>query len=296
MFLSMTGFANKTVSLALNKAEKVSVLIEMKSINSRFFEVACKLPSVLNSLEVTVIRKLKEKLLRGRIYLTIKFFEEEALLQTISPNLSVVGEYVKAINEIKDKFSLSGNLNVSDFLNLQGIFVIQKSQVGDNFEKLVVDSIMQVADLLVKSRAKEGKSLQKDLDMRFKMCSEKIIVIKDLFKKFMQKKKNEIKKVSASYHKGDEQVKMKLDELYSVLNKIDIHEEITRFDSHLKNVRNIIKDNGTEKGKRLDFVLQELMRESNTMLAKCSEFNISSAAVDIKVELEKAREQVQNIV
>ncbi len=296
MFLSMTGFAGKTVSLSIKKGAKVSVLIEMKSINSRFFEAACKLPSALNFLEVKIIRKLKEKLFRGRVYLTVRFFEEEGGLQKITPSFGLISEYVKAVGEIKKRFKLGGDLDISDIFKLQGVFITERNQLSVNFEKSIMTSIMQVTDSLVKSRQLEGKSLQKDLDKRFDICAERMVIIRGLFKKFMQKQKNEIKKTSASYQKGDEQAKMKLDELYSVLNKIDIHEEIIRFDNHLKNVKKIIKDDKTEKGKRLDFVLQELMRESNTMLAKCSDFNISAAAVDIKVELEKAREQAQNIV
>ncbi len=296
MFLSMTGFANKTIVLSIKKDEKVSLLIEMKSINSRFFETACRLPSVLNHLEIKIIRMFKEKLIRGRVYLTIRLFEEEGILEKIVPSVKLVGEYLKAIDELKKRFKLTGSLSVSDVVDLPGVFVSQKCQIDSKIESPIIRSIMQVADQLVKSRAVEGKSLQKDLEKRFIICSERIVKIKTLFKKFMQKQKNAIKKVSASYQKGDEQSKMKLDELYSVLNKIDIHEEITRFDSHLKGVKKILIDEKTEKGKRLDFVLQELMRESNTMLAKCSDYDISSAAVDIKVELEKAREQAQNIV
>ena len=95
---------------------------------------------------------------------------------------------------------------------------------------------------------------------------------------------------------GDEQAQAKLEDLYAMLNKIDVSEEITRFHSHLKAVQELLAADKLEKGKRFDFTIQELLRETNTTAAKCSSFAISSKAVDIKVALEKAREQVQNIL
>ena len=112
----------------------------------------------------------------------------------------------------------------------------------------------------------------------------------------IQTVKNNIAEKIALVEKGDELAKLQLEDLYGVLNKIDVHEEITRFQSHLKSIDSLFANERREKGKRLDFILQELLRETNTTMAKCSNYDISSMCVDIKVELEKAREQVQNIV
>jgi uncharacterized protein (TIGR00255 family) len=295
MFLSMTGFGSKTIALPLEKDQKVSLSIEIKSINSRFFEAACKLPSFLGHMEVKIVGMLKQKLIRGRIYLTVRL-EEEGALEKIVPSFRLVEEYLQAANKIRKDFKIQGDLSVTDIIKLPGVFVSEKSQIKPEIEVAIFKHIETVAQTLLKSREVEGKSLQVDLDKSFSICSDKIEKIKALFKTFMQHQKDEIGRISASFQKGDEQAKLKLDELYSTLNKIDIHEEITRFDSHLKSIKKVVKDKEVEKGKRLDFILQELMRESNTILAKCSNFEISSAAVDIKVELEKAREQAQNVV
>jgi uncharacterized protein (TIGR00255 family) len=297
VFLSMTGFGSKTIIFPLEKDQKVSLLIEIKSINSRFFEATCKLPSFLSHIEVKISGMLKEKLIRGRIYLTVRLLEEEEeLLTKIAPSYRLVEEYLKSIETIRKKFKISGEISMTDIIRLPGVFISEKGQVDPSLEGAIFKNIEKVAEQLIKSREAEGKSLQADLDKSFSICSDKIEKVKSLFKDFMQEQKNAIQKLSASYQKGDEQIKMKLDELYSTLNKIDIHEEIIRFDSHLKSIKKVVKDSDLEKGKRLDFILQELMRESNTILAKCSNYNISAAAVDIKVELEKAREQAQNVV
>ncbi len=292
----MTGFGAKNVSVPIAKSGKVLVSLEMKSINSRFFECVCKMPSFLMPLEIKIIKSLKSKLFRGRVYFNLRISEDTDTLEKIIPALKLVEGYIKAIKTIKKKFNLKGDLNISDVLNFRDVFVSDKKQVSKKMEQLILKAVDQVCDNLLKSRAIEGKNLQKDLEKRFSICSEKITKINSLFSKLMKKYTSEIQSYLAVQENGTESDKLKLDELYSVINKIDIHEEITRFNSHLKNIKKVLKEKTPEKGKRIDFILQEILRESNTILAKCSSFDISALAVDIKVELEKAREQAQNIV
>ena len=120
--------------------------------------------------------------------------------------------------------------------------------------------------------------------------------IHKLSEKLMTSLKQQVDQHLVLVEKSDELAKLKLQDLYAMVNKADIHEEITRFKSHLASVDTLLKSKEIDKGKRLDFILQELLRETNTVMSKCSDFDISSLGVDIKVELEKAREQVQNIV
>lgn len=297
MFLSMTGFASKTESFKIGKDDKISLSIDLKSINTRFFECSCRLPSILSSLEIKMIHSLKAKLIRGRVYLNVRILETGGTLTRISPSVKLLDEYLKALNIIKKQFGISGKMTLSDVLNLPNIFSMQSIIIDKKTENSILKIIDNLADDLIKNRALEGVELKKDLDKRFVICSKSMTEIKKRFKAFVKEKKDKVKTVLVNYQKNaDEESKLKLDELYSLLNKIDVHEEIVRFESHLKNLKKVLKDEKTEKGKRLDFILQELLRESNTILAKCSDFDISTQAVDIKVELEKIREQAQNIV
>lgn len=297
MFLSMTSYASKTESFTITKNNKISLVMDLKSINSRFFECSCKLPSVLSSLEVKMIHLLKAKLLRGRVFLNIRILETDGVMTKINPSKKLLEEYLKALNIVKKEFGIAGNMTLSDVLNLPNIFSAESVGIDQKTEKLILLVIDKLADDLIKSRAVEGAELKKDLDKHFIVCSKKILDVKKRFTIYIKEKKQEIKKLLVKYKKNaDEGIKLKLDELYSVLNKIDINEEVVRFESHLKNAQKVMNDNEIEKGKRLDFILQELLREANTTLAKCSDFNISNLAVDIKVELEKIREQIQNIV
>jgi uncharacterized protein (TIGR00255 family) len=293
----MTGYSSKTKNFKISKEDEISLQIDLKSINTRFFECSCKLPSVLNSLEIKIIHSLKAKLLRGRVFFNVKILETGGTLTKVSPSKKLLEEYLKALSVIKKEFKIAGEVTLSDVLNLPNIFSSQTIQIDKKTEESILILVNELADDLIKSRAQEGAELKKDLDKRFNVCAKKMEEIKKRFKAFGVKKKKEVKKLLAEYEKDPkDEIKLKLDELYSILNKIDIQEEIVRFESHLKNAQQVIKDKNIEKGKRLDFILQELLRESNTTLAKASDYNISKLAVDIKVELEKIREQAQNIV
>ncbi len=297
MLLSMTGFSSRVFSEQLPGAGRVSLAIEMKAINSRFFEAVCKLPNILSSLEVRIINNLQKKLIRGRVYLNVRFAEDNEALESIVPSLKNVEGYLAAVETIKKTCNVSGDLTMRDIFLLPNIFVQAKNSLREEEEDIVLALVNHAADELMKTRLEEGATLVADFKARFALCAERIVAITGLFEKIMVTLKNQIDSKLAEYEeKANDQLKIQLDDLYSTLNKSDIHEEITRFKSHLTSVYALLETDLQEKGKRLDFILQELLRETNTIMAKCSNFDISSFGVDIKVELEKAREQVQNIM
>lgn len=291
----MTGYSSLTTTLKLNNGQTCSLAIELKSINSRFFEVVCKLPSALGHLEVPTISSLQKKLIRGRVFLTIRFEDGDGL-ESIAPSLKTARGYVDAVEKIKAHTGITGVLSINDLLQLPNLFSNEKSELHQDDEKTIMEIVTQAAEKLMETRADEGKTLEQDFVTIFTACKEKIIAIEQAFESAMHEKKEEIKLHVTPAQDGDATAKTKLEELYAELNKIDIHEEITRFKSHLTSVNRCLGEPNIEKGKRLDFILQELLREVNTIMAKSSHFNISSSGIDIKVELEKAREQVQNII
>ena len=297
MLYSMTGFASELVTVEVPGTGRVCLAIEIKTINARFFEAVCKLPNVLSALEVKLINVLQKKLLRGRVYLTVKFGEDNEAFESLEPSLKNVQAYLSASKAISKTYGIPGELTVRDLFALPNIFVSTKTELGDEHEQLVVSQVERVADKLMRTRAEEGATLRKDFDLRFELCRRSIERIVGLFETLMANLKIAVDAKLAAYQADpNDQLKIQLDDLYSTLNKSDIQEEITRFKSHLLAVENLLANDQVEKGKRLDFILQELLRETNTIMAKCSNYDISSVGVDIKVELEKAREQVQNII
>lgn len=296
MLSSMTGYANGTVSLHTKNGD-FALEIEIKTINSRYYEALCKLPPSFSSLEIRIINLLQEKLIRGRTYLTLRFVEGNETFESLAPSMKIIEGYINAAKAINAKFGLHGNLEIKDIIALPNVFIQQKSELSESEQDDFFEKLSVLIDKLVKNREAEGLRLEKDLDFRFDTCAKKIVEITKSFKLAVDAQKRLIDDQLKLTQNGDDLAKKQLEELMIGLNKMDIQEEITRFNSHLKSVRNIFADKSVlEKGKHLDFILQELLREINTLMAKCPNFNISSIAVDVKVELEKAREQIQNIV
>jgi len=296
MILSMTGFASQTAVLPVKKGEEIVLTVEIKSLNSRYFESSCKLPSSLSFLEIPIGNLIKEKLLRGRVFISIKLSGDGGVFERVSPVVKVIKDYLDATQFIKKQFKIKGDLSISDIVGLPNAFSLEREGVGKDTEAAIVKVVSKVTDQLIKMRKAEGERLKKDLQKRFDCCNKSIEKVKNIFDAFMKRKKVEIKKIIVLVQKGDQEAEAQLSEYYELINKIDIHEEIVRFKSHLNGIKKLLIGSQLEKGKRFEFILQELGREVNTIAAKCSNFDISSVAVDLKVELEKVREQVQNIV
>ena len=296
MLVSMTGFSSTTCSLTLQNGKTLSFTVELKTINTRFFEALCKLPSALSHLEIKIISLLQKKLIRGRVYLTVHVEGGRDALDAIAPAVNVAQGYVAAARALKEQLGLAGELSISDLVQLPDVFVAEKKVLQATDEEIILKTIDQVSDQLMQVRIEEGKTLEVDFEKIFTMCATKINEITEHAARLIQQKKDAVAQCEALSQGGDDVAKAQLIEHYAMLNKVDVHEEITRFNSHLSSIRAFFKTPQVEKGKRLDFVLQELLRETNTIMAKCSSYDISSVGVDIKVELEKAREQVQNII
>lgn len=291
----MTGSASSVETITLPSLGKVVIAIEMKTVNARFFEVICKLPSSLSSLETTIINRLQKVLFRGKTYCIVKLIEGGQALEEVVPCVATAQSYVQAAQKIAEACQLTGQVAVNDLFRMPDVFVTLQKELTDIDKDQILACIDLAAEKLVKTRQSEGQELAKDLTIIFDNCKKTIDKISAASKDVIQSLKEQVEK-SIPEAEEDELVKVQLSDLYVQLNKSDIHEEITRFNSHLLGAQKLLASEATEKGRRFDFILQELLRETNTIMSKCSNYEISARGVDIKVELEKAREQVQNVV
>jgi len=295
MLSSMTGFATKTAVFSIG-GEKINASISIKSLNSRFFEATCKLPHIISHLETDVIKLLKQKLIRGHVYLTVHLKDSSLLKSSVKANLPTVKSYLEAISTIGKSFSIEGSVNINDIISLPNIFETEEQAGTKSFDKQILDVISLLIESLRKTRQKEGIALKKDLAKRISIMSKEISAIEKSAEKLMEQKKEEIAEIIQKIDTQEEAAEMRKNHLLITLDKLDINEEIVRFKSHLDNLESHIESQKEEIGKKLDFTLQEMAREINTIAAKCSNAKISSRAINIKVEIEKAREQAQNIV
>jgi uncharacterized protein (TIGR00255 family) len=297
MIVSMTGFASKTATCTLKDGSQVNIAIDIKTLNSRFFETTCKLSYAINHLETELLALLKKRFVRGHVYMTIHVLNPQTLQGGVTASVPTIQGYVNAVEQIKKSVSVGGTLSVSDLINLPDVFIVEEKEIDRFFEEQILRAVDALAVQVNEARKVEGIALAQDLRNRFAIMETEIQKIEVAAEELIITKKQEIAQAIQEIDTTeDETAEARKSALYIALDKMDIHEEIVRFKSHLKNIILLLITPDAEKGKRLDFTLQELAREINTLSAKCSDATITGQAINIKVELEKAREQTQNIV
>lgn len=297
MTVSMTGFAVVSVPLVEATTEEHCALeIEIKTLNGRFFEPQCKLPSILSAQELEITQRMKTAFQRGRVYCAIRVNGFSAGLEKLIFSPARLNHYLEVASLLRTEYGMSGSLSIAECMQLPGLFGSEKAPLDEGMLARFFAGFDEAIAAVSRSREQEGRNLALDLHERCERARHYIDLIAGLSREILVTLKEELSRESAKAQAGDEAARALLSERYAQLDKADIHEEVTRFNSHLKAFREALESATPEKGRRLDFILQELLRESNTITAKCTNFQITSAAVEIKVELEKAREQVQNIV
>jgi uncharacterized protein (TIGR00255 family) len=298
MLRSMTGFATQSTTLVLNDTSPIEVTITIKSLNSRFFEGQCKLPLSLNNFETDILKRLKNNLIRGYVQCIIQIPDCAALKNSAQPSIDMVKSYMNAIEYIKNNTVVAGKIELKDLIYLPNVFIFENQKINEQLVKKIFTTLDSAINAIIADQKKEGALLLQDLQNRTKLIKKEIQKIEKRATKLMEEKKELVHKELQTLE-ADENKLMDIAKsaVYIILDKIDIHEELVRFNSHLHNLSSLLSDKKTiEIGKRLDFTLQELGREINTITAKCSCAAISTHAINIKVELEKAREQTQNII
>ena len=211
--------------------------------------------------------------------------------------MGTVKNYASAIKKIKKEMQLTEPITLNMIVNFPNVFNVEEQGLDKQSSQAILDTTHELITALIKERTQEGKQLQRDVEARFSFMAKEIKAIEKRSKKQIEEQKEKLNKLLQELD-GDESelADVRKSALYAILDKIDIHEEIVRFKSHLESISQLLKSPQLETGKRLDFTLQELAREINTITAKCSDALISKRAINIKVEIEKAREQAQNIV
>jgi uncharacterized protein (TIGR00255 family) len=297
MMQSMTGFATKTISITKGKDQKATITISLKALNSRYFETNIKLPQPLSHLETDLIKLFKKTLYRGSIFLTVWLDNPAIFKGSIEPAMQTVSNYMKAIKQIKKEFSFEDAPTLDLITRLPNVFTIEEQVLDKQSSQEILKAAHELTATVVKEREKEGKQLQKDLERRFASMEKEIAGIDLRYQEHMEEQKKKLRDLMQELGEHESELgDVRKSALYTLLDKIDINEEIVRFKSHLKNIQFLLDTPEEEKGKRIDFTLQELAREINTITAKCSDAQISKRAINVKVEIEKAREQTQNIV
>lgn len=296
----MTGFASQTLIIEQSHGQTpLHLTIHLKSLNSRFFEITCKMPPSLSALETDLIKELKSVLHRGQIYLTIHLHNPNSLISEISAATQTVAGYLEAIKAIQKQYQLPGEIKLDQIIRLPHVFSFKEIELDETLKRETLQAITTLANELIEARNTEGLVLQQDLDERVRNMQTLIqAVIEQSAKDIAAKKVDMINKIEQFSKEFTDETLLENQKAYlhNSLDKMDVHEEITRFCGHLKKLAQILKSDAIEKGKNLDFTLQECNREINTIASKANSLEINTLAIEVKVEIEKARQQVQNII
>ena len=285
MLQSMTGYGSTSL-----KIDELEIYIELKTLNSRYFDSKISIPSSMSSHELYINNILKENLLRGKADLRIKFIG--SVKDSISFNKGVIKRYIEELNEISG-FDDSNILK--SVLSLPNS--IEKGEFSVSVNKLdkIINSINSVIKDVINFRKNEGKNTLKDLRENLyviKEYSETIDKISDLHKKNI-KEELEIKSQNLEVNFDNGRFEQ---EVFYYLEKMDINEELVRLKSHMDFFIEILDNDLIEKGKKLGFICQEIGREINTIGSKSSNSKIQNSVVEMKSSLEKIREQTLNIL
>jgi uncharacterized protein (TIGR00255 family) len=289
---SMTGYGRSTV-----QGDDFSVSVDLKTVNNRFLDVHVRVSAEINSLEPVVKRQISTRLSRGRVDAAVTF--ERTTQVEYELNRPLIAGYINALRTIQQDFDLSGEPDINIIARLPG--ALQPGRNGLNEQMLagVERAVTQALDELEKMREQEGTTLREAMRERLDKIELLIPTIEaaagsliEFYRVRLQKKISEL--VSRSGQAMELDPGRLAQEVAYLADRSDVSEEMVRLRSHLAQFREAL-DSTSETGKMLDFLLQELNREANTTLSKSTDLSLKEAALAIKAEVEKLREQVQNV-
>ena len=289
MLKSMTGYGQGTAN-----GENFSVTVDLRSVNNRNLDIHWRAPQDLVSLEIPLKKQIQAALSRGRVDVTINFTQTADTAYEL--NRSLIRGYLAALKTMREEFGLTGEPDLATIARLPNVLLAQTSGgLSEAVVQGVEEALTQALTSLVAMRAVEGHELQKELLARVERIGKQVDLIisgadglVDAYREKLRKRVTELLEKTAI-----DETRLAQEVAY-LAERSDITEEITRLKSHIVQLKELLGGNG-EIGKKLDFLLQETNREANTILSKSSELSICDAAIEIKTEVEKLREQANNV-
>ncbi|MDR0979272.1 MAG: YicC family protein [Lachnospiraceae bacterium] len=287
---SMTGFGRSKY-----ENEGREYIIEIKSVNHKYNDISIKLPRNISYLEEKVKKELGAYITRGKIDVFISFINNSKIGKDIKINTELAETYIKELSEVCNKTGIIDNINIMDIAKMPDVLVIQSNEDEEIIWKEIKSTLQIALYSFMQMREMEGEKLKSDFEKRAQKISEKIEEVYNfstgLVDDYIVKLKDKIKEALNVAVLDENRIAQ---EIVIYADKCSIEEEITRLKSHISQFLELIKQKDSI-GRKLDFLLQEMNRETNTIGSKANCLEITNLVVDIKTELENIREQVQNI-
>jgi uncharacterized protein (TIGR00255 family) len=284
---SMTAFSRGETDMPWG-----NIVWEIRSLNHRYLDTNIRLPDSMRTLEAAVREKLRKKLHRGKVDCTLYFHPSRDSGESIQIDSNVLQQYLDATKKISSTLETTAPLNPLDLLFKPGVIIEQELDLDEVCEH-ALELFDTTLDEHINSRQREGNELVGFINQRLDKISTSLDAIRPLIPKIIEAQKNKLLKRLEDIPADFDDSRLE-QEITLLAQKLDVEEELDRLTTHIGEVQRVFGETGSI-GRRLDFLMQEMNREANTLSSKSASSDTTLAAVDLKVLIEQIREQVQNI-
>lgn len=290
MIKSMTGYGR--ANLSVNNRE---YQVEIKSVNHRYLDVSVKMPRAISYLEEEVKKTIMKQIKRGKVDVFITFENNSVEGREIKINTEIAGLYINELKKLADKENILANIEVTEISKYPDVLSIQNDQDDEVIRNELIEVTQQASQKLASMRSIEGEKMAQDLLQRLAQVQQKVEEISEqstgLIEDYVVKLKGRIQEMLPNQEIDQARLAQ---ETVIFADKCSIEEEITRLNSHIEQFKNLLQSEEAV-GKKLDFLVQEMNRETNTVGSKANNLEITNGVIDIKTQIENIREQIQNI-
>lgn len=291
MIKSMTGFGRCEVQKDSRK-----FTVELKSVNHRYLDVNIRMPKKLNFFETAIRTLLKSYANRGKVDIFITYEDLSQAQVSVKYNAALAAEYMKYLRQMEEDFGLENDVRVSTLSRYPEVFTMEEqSEDEEELWNGLKEALEGAFTQFVETRKTEGENLKKDILSKLDFLSEQIGFIEErspkIVAEYRAKLEDKMKELLADTQIEESRIAA---EVILFADKICTDEEVVRLKSHISHMRNTLEEQD-EIGRKLDFIAQEMNREANTILSKANDIEVSDRAISLKTEIEKIREQIQNI-
>ena len=290
MIKSMTGYGKATLS-----RENREYQIEIKSVNHRYLDMNIKMPRTISYLEEEVKKTIMTYVKRGKVDVFITFENNSTEGRKIQINKEIASVYIKELKKLAEEENILANIEVTEISKYPDVLSIQNEQNEEKIKQELIEVTKQAVQKLVEMRSAEGSKMAQDLLQRVEEVQQNVTKISDqstgLIQDYVVKLESRIKEILPNHEIDPNRL---VQEVVIFADKCSVQEEITRLNSHIAQFKNFLQAE-ENIGKKLDFLIQEMNRETNTIGSKANCLEITNKVIDIKTQLENIREQIQNI-
>ncbi|MCP1101554.1 uncharacterized protein (TIGR00255 family) [Aequitasia blattaphilus] len=292
MIKSMTGFGR-----CEQVSESRKITVEMKGVNHRYLDVNIRMPKKLNFFETAIRSLLKKSVTRGKVDIFISYEDTADGQMSLRYNEALAAEYMEKLMVIKEQFNLDNDVRVSTMARFPEVLTMEEQTIDEDelwseLEKALSGAISQ----FVETRILEGENLKEDILSKLDGMLHNINIINEhapeIVSNYRTKIENKVKEVLEDTQMDESRI---VQEVVVFAEKICTDEETVRLESHIGHMKDTLNSKDSGIGRKLDFIAQEMNREANTILSKANDLMVSNQAIDLKTEIEKVREQIQNI-